>query len=249
MRHRADAPGPLRLGHRLAVIGAPDRRLEGAFELLLVLLRRHVAARGLQLGLWQDPGLRRREQRRVPVLVRAGRAVLAPEFVVPPGRPDENRPALAVGERRADHLAPEMRAHLRVLVEHHPVEIDAAQRVRVVRAVELDARPVGEIHAELGLVDVPVRDRLGIVLEVVPGDLLGLAVERRDIGEARALAGRPDGMVDELVDAEHRLAEAAMAHQHAEAPEPAVDAGLQRTRPVAGANPLHRARSRYRRPA
>ena len=120
------------------------------------------------------------------------------------------RPRPSRWMRRRPHLAPEMRAHLRVLVEHHPIEIDAAQRIRVVGAVELDARPVGEVDAELGLVDLPVRDRLRVLLEVVPGDLLGLAVERRDLGVARVPAGRAHRVVDELVDAEHRLAEAAV---------------------------------------
>ena len=226
VRDAADAPGPLRLGHRPAVIGAPDRRLEGAFEFLVVFLLRHVAPRGIELGRRQDVGVGCREQRRVPALVRAGRAVFAPELVMALGRADEDRPAFAVGERRADHLAPEMRAHLRVFVEHHPVEIDAAQRIRVVGAVELDPRAVGEVDAELGLARRPVRHRRRVVLEIVPRDLLGLAVERRDIGVARALAPRADRVVDELVDAEHRLAEAAVADQHAEALEPAVDIGL-----------------------
>ena len=187
VRHGADASGPLRLGHRPAVIGAPYRRLERALELLLVLLRRHVAARGFKLLLRQDAGLRRREQRRVPALVRAGRAVFAPELVVSLGRADEDRPPLAVGERRADHLAPEMRAHLGVFVEHRAVEIDAAQRVRVVGAVELDARPVGQVDAELGLVG---RQRID------PG--IGDADARR--------AGRADQVGDRCRRAVERVA-------------------------------------------
>jgi len=76
------------------------------------------------------------EQRREPARIGPRLLIQRMELVAPHRRTDEHRPALAVGQRRPDHLRPHARLHLGELVEHHPVEIKAAQPVRIVCAID-----------------------------------------------------------------------------------------------------------------
>jgi hypothetical protein len=55
-----------------------------------------------------------------------------------------------VGEHRSDHLAPHGRAHVGVFIEHDAVEIGPAQPVRIVGAVDTNARAVDQLDPKLG---------------------------------------------------------------------------------------------------
>ncbi|HVI65114.1 MAG TPA: hypothetical protein VM910_21400 [Bradyrhizobium sp.] len=110
------------------------------------------------------------------------------EGVAALGRADEDRPALPIGQRRPDDLRPHARVHVGVFVEHDTVEIDAAQRIGIVGAIEPHLPSVGIIDAQLGFVrarpDRPHR-RHGVA-QIVPRHRLRLLEEGREIGEARA---------------------------------------------------------------
>ncbi len=71
------------------------------------------------------------------------------------------------------------------LVEHHSIKIDAAHSVIVVRAIKTDAPTVGKINTEFALIGLRPRNRRREPLEVEPRHVLGLGLERRDVGEPR----------------------------------------------------------------
>ena len=139
-------------------------------------------------------------------------------------RADEDRPALPIGERRPDDLRPHPRVHVGVFVEHDAVEVDAAQRVGIVGAVEPDLPALGIIDAQLAL----VHGRAGRTChrhrraQVVPRHALGLAQERRQIGEARTHKRALHRAALQVMDAGHGLAGAAVGHDAGEALPPAM---------------------------
>ncbi|MGH6930376.1 MAG: hypothetical protein ACREEV_18810 [Dongiaceae bacterium] len=81
-----------------------------------------------------------------------------------------------------------------------------------------------------------VRKIGGVALEIVPGDGLRLAVEGRDVGEARRIEPALAGLADEQADGEDGLAEPPMGHQHAEALEASMQVELIGSRLI-GATP------------
>ena len=130
-----DAARALGIRHLLAEIRPEDRGLEGALELLGILLRRHVPARGVQFGAGHNPRLARPQRHRQPIWVHRATLVQCVECVVALRRANERRAALAVSQERADYLAPYRRMHVRRLIHHDAVEIQPAQAVGVVGAV------------------------------------------------------------------------------------------------------------------
>jgi hypothetical protein len=58
-----------------------------------------------------------------------------------------------------------------------------------------------EIDSKLGLIVGNSRDYGGVVLDVVPDDVLGLGVLGGDVGEAAVTPGKGEGGLDEFVDA------------------------------------------------
>ena len=155
---------PRRMHQRSAVVGNPTdagllacgrqllgvdraqcRDIERALKLLRVLLRRHVLGRVGQLRLFDQPclaGLKRHVQ---PV-VRVSRCLRdLVEVILTAWRADEYRPSFAVGQQRPDDLAPHRRPHVAVLIQHHAVQIQTAQAVRVVSAVQAHPRSVVQL--------------------------------------------------------------------------------------------------------
>ena len=210
--------------------------MEGTFEFLVVFLRAHLGAGRGQLGGRDHPGQADRAQGGEPFglalflfRLRHGlqcTGIQAVKAVAALRRADEDRPAASVGQRRAHDLGPDAAGHHGEFVEHYAVEIDA----------------------QLGFPRRRVRQGGGEVLHVIPRDLLRLAVERRDIGEARHVGLAAQGAVDHLVDGQHGLAEPAVADQHVEAFHGEMKHRLPGARIVARANAflVHRAGFPYR---
>ncbi len=231
-RHLADPALGLRRLDQRGVIGAGDRRLEAALELLRIFLGRHAPLRVLELRSGEDARLARLVERREPALLGFRMLIEPVEAVAAARRADEERPALPVGERRPHDLAEDPRRHLAELVEHHPVQIDAAQRVRIVGAEQCQPRPVRQIDAKLRLAPLRPRNRRGKMLEIVPGDRFRLPVGGRQIGEARPRQVGARRRPDQVVDAEDRFSEAPMGDHHIEPPHLPVQQRLQPARPV-----------------
>ena len=78
---------------------------------------------------------------------------------------DKRGPAFAVSQRRPDHLGPHAGPHLPVLIEHRAVQVQAAQGVWVVGPEDLYAPIAGQVHTQLGLVDLRAGELARQVLE------------------------------------------------------------------------------------
>lgn len=218
---------PLRLGllHEAAVVGAAHAALERALELLGEQLRAHLPARVGELGRVDEAGLGGAEHEGGGVAAGSGLGLqlvdLDREVVAALGRAGEGGPAQPVGEQRADHGREQSGVHVAptppggprgdpgvVLVEHQPVEVEAAQGVGPVGAEQADLPAAGQIDAQLGDVDLAAGDRRGVGAQVVPGDRLGLVAVGGDVGEARPLEAAGERALDQLVDRPDRLAPA-----------------------------------------
>ena len=135
------------------------------------------------------------------------------------GRADEDRPALPIGQCRADDLRPHPRIHIGEFVEHDAVEVDAAQRIGIVGAVKPHLPAVGVIDAQLGVVRARsdrAQRRHGRA-QIVPRHRLRLLEKGREIGEARPDLVRLSRAELQVVDTGHRLAGAAVRHDAGEA--------------------------------
>ncbi len=186
--HAGDAAVRFRLAHQGAVIGADHCGIERAFEFLRILRLGQIAPRQHELVLRDEPGLARLEHQGEPVGLGLGAPPQLEKSVAALGGADEHRPALPVSERGTDDLGPDARVHVGIFIEHHAVEIDAAQRIRIVGAEQPHPPAIGIVDAQLRLMHPRpdrARRRHGGA-QIVPGHLLGLPQERRQIGEARA---------------------------------------------------------------
>ncbi len=219
MRHGRHAPLLLGARHEPAVVGAGDGGLERALEFLRVLLLGQVAPGERKLAFRNEGGVARLEHEGKPVLLRLRTPPQREEGVAALGRADEHRPAGAVGERRADDFRPHARIHVGVFIEHHAVEIDAAQRVGIVGAVEAHLAAAGIIGAQLALMHARahIEERRDRAAQIIPRHRLRLLKKGREIGEAGAQARAGDGRALQLVNTRHRLAGAAMGHGAGEA--------------------------------
>ena len=72
------------------------------------------------------------------MILAMGGLIQIEEMVVPPRRADEQRPALPVGERRAQHLGPGGRRHRGIFIENQEVQSVAAEGIVVVGATQRD---------------------------------------------------------------------------------------------------------------
>jgi hypothetical protein len=109
--------------------------------------------------------------------------------------------------------------HVGIFVEHDAVEIEAAQGVRIIRAVKPDLAAVGIVGAQLGFIHRGpglAQERHGIA-QVIPRHGLGLFEERREIGKPRVLPRGFDRTALELMNAGNRLASPAMGDDAGEA--------------------------------
>src|SRR5207245_10980891 len=85
---------------RLAVVGTDDRGVEGAFELLRVLVLAEIALGERELACGNEAGLACLEHEGKPVLFRLRAPPQLEEGIAALGRADEDRPDLPCGPRR-----------------------------------------------------------------------------------------------------------------------------------------------------
>ena len=188
--HCRDAARQLCLGHLAAVVGAKDGRLKAALKFLAVLFGRHLGPGGGQLALWQQTRLASPQHQGKPVRFNFRALVEVEKSVAAFRRADEHRPALPIGQRRADYLAPSCRRHVGVFIEDDAIEVEAAQPIVVVSAVKANARAIRQVSPQLGLVERNARHAAGELAHVGPGDVLGLHVKRCDVGITRVRLAR-----------------------------------------------------------
>ena len=217
----------------------------GAEVAQVLALPAHLAHLGLQarhLARWQRVGVVHGVERAVPVGLGARGVEELREQVHALGRADEERPAVAVGQRRLQHVVPHLGLDLRHLVDDHTVQAHAAHRVGVVSAVAADhGAVVGHAHPELGLVDLAQavhHERLDLLLQARPGDGLGLLEQRCDVEEQPEVLREAQRLVDELGERELGLAGPAVQRQHREALAVAVAVLLPGAGPVAQVDDL-----------
>src|SRR5262245_45400757 len=110
------------------------------------------------------------------------------------------------------------------LVKHNTIKIDAAHAVVVVGAVETYTSPVGEVHAQLGVICDGAGNGCREALEVCPGDFLRLRVVRRHVGESRLGQLAAKGCVDQIHQTGNGLAGAHMRHDTCPTLRPAMEA-------------------------
>ena len=134
IRHIANPTGRLRSLKLLAIDRARYVRIPAALEFLLVLVLGHGLLGGRQLNIVQHARLAGPINHAQPILIAAGLLVDLVKGVVTLGRADKDRPALTIRQRRADHLWENILRHLRDLVHHAAVKVNAAQAVRILGA-------------------------------------------------------------------------------------------------------------------
>ena len=215
------------LAHGLLDQRDPDEAVgrldaEVAAELLREGCLAHLFKRLVQLLLIEHACLPVRQQLGKPRLARLhaalGLNVDLVKLVVTFGRPDEDGPALAVGQHRAHHLAPHVRVLVGKLVEHHAIEVLTPDAVGIVCAIQRDASPiVRELDVQLGLVDLDAGDVADEVFDVLPRHLLRLLQDRSHVAKAAARLALLGRLACQLGQRHDRLAAAAMHHTHVEA--------------------------------
>ena len=147
---------------------------------------------------------------RIPLRQAVGAVEQLAEQVDARRRADEHSPALAVGQGWLDDVIPHLRLDLGDLVNHAPVESDAAQGVGVVPTEQADGcLVVLERHGQIGLVHVDgcgADEWVDLGFEARPGDGLGLLQVRGHVDEEAEFVLALDGFVKQLHDGEFGLA-------------------------------------------
>ena len=180
-----------------AVVTALDRRGEGAFELLEILVAAHRLFGGLQFALGNRPSHRDRQRCRIPIRQGLSLLIKLVELIAPLRRPNEDRTAQPIRQSRSNNLAPQPRRHVAIFIEHHPIKIKPPQPIRIIRAIEADPRTIRQINPQFGLVTRDPRNRRRIGLEIVPDYRLGLHRQGRNIGKARSRQRTAQRAVDQ----------------------------------------------------
>ena len=154
------------------------------------------------------------------------------QIVTALGRAAEQGPSLPVGQSGAQDLAPDLAGDVGGLVQHQIVQIQAAQGLGVVRAVQADARAVGQVTTQFAFMETGTGDHAREMPQIIPGHGLGLPQIGGGVGGAPVRAGSTQGRPQQVVDGGHGLAETAVAEQHAKAGALLVEAPLQRARRI-----------------
>ena len=181
----------------------------------------HLPASGFEFGGDQNPGLAGLEEHVEPVAVVEACAVLVlpdaegllvdlVELVMASGGAHEHGPAQPIRELWADDQVEHGGVVLGVLVHDHAVHVQAPKAVRVVRTVKPNAVSAGQLAPQFGLVVLDSGQDSGELLDVAPGDVLGLRELRGDVGVAAVLLALGEGGLDEFVDGGNRLARPAV---------------------------------------
>ena len=247
MRNPPDPTALFRFQQQPGVIGALDRGIERTLKLAGKLVVAHLGPQRRQFLRRDQARLTGPQDGQIPLVRRARPVHQVVKAVLALRRPDEAGPAVAVSQRRADHLRPGPRVHVAVFVQHHAVEVDTAHPVVVVGAVKPDPVAGREVHPQFGLVDRHSGDLRRIPLQIAPGHVLGLRVIGRDVGEAAIRQGvKPKRRVHQVHDRRHRLSGPAMRHDGREAFPAGVvgDEGI--AGPILQVNPHEERRSQSR---
>ncbi len=117
------------------------------------------------------------------------------------GGSDEDGPPMTITEQGSDNFIKHSRVDVGVLIEDNPVKIQSSKAAFVFGSVKPNPGPVRKIDTKLGLVISDSRDGSGKLLDVAPGDVLGLTVLRCDIGEPSiGVLGKSKGCPYQFVD-------------------------------------------------
>ena len=155
----------------------------------------------------------RAQHQREPFGIAFRLLVDAVEVVASLWRADEHSPAIAIGERRTQHLGPCARIEVAIFIKHDAIGERAAQPVECLGTVEPNARAVGEVHHQIGLALFNARYVGGKAFEIGPRGILRLCVCRREIGKAPVLLLAAQRGVDQVHDACHCLTGTTMDDQ------------------------------------
>jgi hypothetical protein len=106
---------------------------------------------------------------------------------------------------------PNLRFHIRELVQDHTIQIWTAQRVRIVSPVETNHRAIDEVDTQVGFIGGLCQQRLCITPQIAPRRVFGLIALWEDKGVAALILTLVDCATDEIVQRGDRLASAPMA--------------------------------------
>src|SRR5262245_15874785 len=124
------------------------------------------------------------------------------EPVAPRRRADERSEAFKIAQRRANNFRPGARVLLRRLINDNAIIIKSAQTIIIISAIEANTRAIRQLDPQFGFIDLNVGSDRGVVLEIAPGDVLGLHERGTDVAVARRRMwacverGAPDQIID-----------------------------------------------------
>src|SRR5260221_4564083 len=123
---------------------------------------------------------------------------------MPPRCADEDCPALAIVQCRADDFGPCSGVHVGVFVEDNAVEVKSSKGIGVIGTVyAYPSYVMRKVNTEFSLIklDPAFRKNTASLTQMIPGHPLTLLKERAYICKSRhGMTARNDG-VDEIVDA------------------------------------------------
>src|SRR5229473_353875 len=131
-------------------VGTANRGLKRAFEFLRELIFGKLRLRSRQLRGPQNSGLRSLQNKTEPTWVALSLLMDTMEIVVPLRGADENGPTTSICESGPDDLRIEPRMHVSIFIEHDAIEVDAAQGIRVICAIQPDLSTIRIINSEFG---------------------------------------------------------------------------------------------------
>lgn len=104
--------------------------------------------------------------------------------------------------------------------------------IRIICTSNINSSSTRQVCPKFLLIKSYAGNIAGIHLEIIPGDLLGLGVERSKVGIARIGLGTLKALVDQLVDAQNGFAEPSVADEDAEPLKVLMDLVLESPRIV-----------------
>jgi hypothetical protein len=125
---------------------------------------RHRLTGCRQFLIVQNPSLAGLVNRAQPILTGRRLLIQIEESIVTLWGTDEHSPALAIGQRRPDHLGEHILRHLRNLIHHAAIKVNTAQAVRVLSAQQANPRASGQITPQFRLMELDARYPAGELL-------------------------------------------------------------------------------------
>src|SRR5262249_48040228 len=176
---------------------------------------------GLELGLIQNASLACLEHQAkpagqfMPIIV----TIDAIEPILALGRADERSPTLEVAQCRPDNLRPSSRVNLCWLIDHNAIIVEPTHPLVIVCPVKTNLCPIGTSDFQLCFTGRRhSHNWRRVVLQIIPGHVLGLAVGWSDVRIARwrIFAVVLQCSPDDVVDRADRLSEPSMRDNLAE---------------------------------